>query len=769
MGLSLRGRIALVLVGSLLLALLATFAATLATTRSIVLKHASGQLDIGSRVFQRLLDQRAQRLTTTAQVLAADFGFKEAVATGEADTVGLALLNHGARIGAAFAILVDDQGTRLAASAESEEDPGDIGALLENALTAGSAHGVVLVGGQPKQLVLVPVHVPIRIGWVALGFAIDDVLAKELRTLTGLHVTFFAGENVITTLDPALAAALPDPSSRAEAVALRRDLDLGLDGHRIRAVLLASESEALAPFRAIRRNLGIVAAVALLVALLAALLLARSLARPVGELAAVARRIGAGDYQVNIDSERSDELGLLARTLAGMREAIAERERRIEHQAFHDALTALPNRASAIAFLRSELDRRATGGAPLAVLLLDGNRFKEINDTLGHAVGDQVLIALGRRLAEQLPGSALLARLGGDEFLVVLQDLGADGALDVASRLGLAVAEPMQVADMDLHLDVSIGIALYPEHGAEPETLLRRADIAMYAAKEAREPVCIYAQGEDEQHLRRLRLINDLRSAIGGVGLELHFQPKLDLGDGRIHQVEALLRWTHPELGRIGPDEFVPLAEHSGLIHALTQRVLGEALGCCAQWRAQGLEVSVAVNVSALNLMDRSLPGMLKALLAQHGLPPERLILEITESAVMRDAARAIRVLERLRALGLRLSIDDFGTGHSSLSQLRRLPVHELKIDRSFVQAMGRSERDSAIVRSTIELAHGMGLKVTAEGVEDEDSQSLLWRFGCDQVQGYLIGRPMPAEALGELLRGAPDRQHAISRWMAAT
>ncbi len=392
-----------------------------------------------------------------------------------------------------------------------------------------------------------------------------------------------------------------------------------------------------------------------------------------------------------------------------------------------------------------------------AVLLLDGNRFKEINDTLGHSVGDQVLIALGQRLRHGVQHTDLVARLGGDEFLLVLDVADEGAAIAAASRITMGAADPVRVNDMTLHLDVSIGVAVFPQHGTDPQTLLRRADIAMYEAKLSHEAVRLYSVGEDAAHLRRLLLINELRAALGSDEMELHYQPQLHLADGQVRQVEALLRWEQPGRGPVSPAEFIPLAEHSGLIHPLTHWVLERALSQAARWREAGLDIAVAVNVSAESLMDRSLPGILRSMLSAHRLPPQALIVEITESAVMRDAGRAIRVLERLRDLGLRLSIDNFGTGQSSLSQLHALPLHEIKIDRSFITRIHQSPGDAAIVRSIIELGHGMGLRVVAEGVEDERSRALLADFGCDLAQGYLIARPMPAaDLVAWMTVGAP-------------
>jgi diguanylate cyclase (GGDEF)-like protein len=460
-------------------------------------------------------------------------------------------------------------------------------------------------------------------------------------------------------------------------------------------------------------------------------------------------------------------LALLWATLSRI---VVGASKRLRDQAIHDALTGLPNRTlfhdrveQALCSARRE-ERRA------AVLLMDLDRFKEINDTLGHHIGDRLLRQIGPRVRACLRQSDTVARLGGDEFAVLLPDVaGATAAQDVAAKVRRCLEEPFVVDDLALHAEASIGIALVPEHGHDAESLVQRADVAMYQAKEAHSGHALYDAARDEYDPARLGLVGELRRAIGGDELVLHYQPKLDLASGGIEGVEALVRWQHPRHGRIPPGEFIPLAERTGLMKPLTLWVLETAIGQCATWQRDGLDLSVAVNLSAANLVDMDLPDDVARLLERSGLAADRLTLEITESTVMADPPRARAILERLAALDVRLAIDDFGTGHASLAYLKRLPVHELKIDRSFVVNVADDMDDAVIVHSTIDLGHNLGLRVVAEGVETGEALRRLVADRCDLAQGFLLSRPLPAAELIAWLASDPAAEPARAAAAAAT
>jgi diguanylate cyclase (GGDEF)-like protein len=450
---------------------------------------------------------------------------------------------------------------------------------------------------------------------------------------------------------------------------------------------------------------------------------------------------------------------LYAALLPVLRAVVRRLERQlaeIEHRGLHDALTGLPNRALFRWSVARALERVAGGQA--AVLVMDLDRFSEINDSLGHGSGDLVLQQAGRRLRDAVPADCLVARLDGDEFAVLAVGQAAANAPSFAQRLREELAGPFEVGDLQIETGVAVGIALHPAHGADADTLLQRADVAMYLAKRLRTGIEIYATDRDDHSPERLRLVGELRRAIETGQIRVDFQPEAALKDGRVRSAEALVRWEHPALGVLSPDVFVPLAEHTGLIRPLTRYVLDEALRELATWRAQGLELAVAVNVTARDLLDLDFPNEVRASLERFGVEPEWLELEITENTVLTDPAKAHEVLVGLDALGVRLAIDDFGSGNSPLRYLRGLPVDVLKIDRAFVTSMETNEKDAAIVRSAIELGHNLGLEVVAEGVESEGTWRDLETLGCDTAQGYFLGRPVRGSELAARLRGRESR-----------
>ncbi len=431
-----------------------------------------------------------------------------------------------------------------------------------------------------------------------------------------------------------------------------------------------------------------------------------------------------------------------------------EQQQELEHQALHDALTGLPNRVLLIDRLEHALEFAKRERKPLALLLVDLDRFKDINDTLGHHVGDLVLKEVARRMAEPIRRTDTIARLGGDEFAILLpavSDLAR--ARRVAERIAAAVERSLDVVEgLSLEVGLSIGIALYPDHADEGQKLLQAADVAMYTAKQAHSGVVLYDPSNDHNSVRQLTLTGELRKAIENDDLSFHFQPKIDLESLRIVSLEALVRWQHPEHGDVPPDEFVRHAEQTGLIEPLTHWAFETALAAVADWRRRDFGLGIAINLSTRNLHEKALPEQLARSLAKWSVEPAWITLEITESAIMVDPESALRVVERIHDLGVRLSIDDFGTGYSSLAYLKRLPVDELKIDKSFVMQMTENESDSVIVRSTVDLAHNLGLAVVAEGVECDQHVGLLHSLGCDLGQGYHFSHPLPAEKLADWL-----------------
>jgi diguanylate cyclase (GGDEF)-like protein len=443
--------------------------------------------------------------------------------------------------------------------------------------------------------------------------------------------------------------------------------------------------------------------------------------------------------------------GSLYRLFASASRTLERRAAEKEHQALHDGLTGLANRGLFHDRLHQALRLGTREKHGVAVMIMDLDRFKEINDTLGHQSGDKVLQETARRLTRTLRETDTIARLGGDEFAILMPNVPDPAvSLSVADKIRNALNQPFMVQSLTLDVRTSIGIALFPAHGKDPETLIQRADIAMYLAKSAKTEVEIYTSEKDQYSPSRLALVGEMREAIDQGEFVLHYQPKVNLKTGVVDGVEALIRWQHPLRGLIPPDEFIPLAEHTGLIDPITRYVIDEALKQGRLMREGGKMISVAVNLSARSLLDENFPDFVADALRKWQVPPSSLACEITESTVVSDPKRALGVLSRLSQMGVLLSIDDFGTGYSSLSQLRRLPLNEIKIDKSFVMNMMNDENDLVIVRSTIDLGRNLGLQVVAEGVENEDIWNKLKDLGCDYAQGYYNSRPMPGT---ELLR----------------
>lgn len=729
-------------------------------------------LVIGERVFSRLLAQNAQTLTQGAQLLAKDYGFLSAIASDDRETIASALSNHGARIGASYTLLIGlDRKIKVATNDMSERLQASVLALIDKAERDGSASGTGIVGKAPCQIVVVPVRAPTTIGWVAMAFPIDARLAADMRALSSLQVTVLTegkeGKWIpsVSTLPPGGAASLagaldvvPDNTVALKKIVVgdeeysARITKVAQDPQYVSvAVLQRSINEATAPYKRLQLTLLLLTAGGTLVALAISVLTARRITGPLRELSETAKQLGAGDYQHPIDIPLDDEVGELSRAFESMRVAISRREVEIRKLAYHDALTDLPNRAQFAIFLNEAIARATESDGTFHVLMLDLDRFKNVNDVLGHSVGDELLRKVGQRVKHQLNNTpAQLARLSGDEFVVLLPDTTLEQARGVADAILRSLELPISLEDQNVDLGAGLGIAGYPAHGTEAESLLSHAEVAMYAAKQGRRGAVIYDPEFDTASQQSLSLLSEMRVAVEHNQFRLYVQPKMMLGTGKVVGLEALIRWDHPVHGLLFPDSFIPFAERTGFIRMLTRWMLDQSAALCAELRDQGVHPKLSVNISTHDLLDQDLPAKFAEILRRHGVTPSSFCLEITESAIMEDPVRAQQTLEGLHAMGVDLSIDDFGTGYSSLAYLKRLPVQELKIDKSFVMSMERDADDTKIVRSTIDLGHNMGLRVVAEGVENAAVWDLLAAMGCDQGQGYFMSRPIPSERIAD-------------------
>jgi len=765
---SLRRRIVLVFVGLLVLVMGLVLALVHSAGARIAADEARHELAVGAKVFGRLLEQNQRQLETAAAVLAADFAFREAIATQDQETVRSVIGNHGRRIRAQVMMVAAPDG-RMIASTQRDVGAGDrfpFPDLMVAAESGGRSAGLrQMRNGHLYQVVLVPIMAPTRIAWVAMGFRVDDRWAREVAGFTGLDVHIVRAATAEE--QPLLLASSRErgdgalvrhaAGARADQVeidgAAYQSMRLAL-GAGIEAVLQLAVDQVSGPLGLLQSGLLAVVGVAIAVFALGSVMLARRIVEPLNELSAAASRLALGDYRQPLPAPRGDEIGRLAASFEQMREQVACREERIARLAYVDGLTDLPNRTR---FLEA-FDAAAPGGQG-AVAVLNLDRFALINNALGHPVGDRLLRAVAGRLGAVVPDGGTAARLWGDQFAFLLPGADGDAARAFAAAALDSLREPITLDGQRLDIGSAIGVALYPQDGADPTTLLRRAELALGTAKRRHSSLAFAAEDGAAPRHEQLSLIGDMRAALANGEFLLVYQPKLALAGGRIVAAEALLRWRHRERGMVAPASFIPFAEQTGFIREITPWVLECAIRQIAQWQAQGLDLAVSANLSALDLLDPGLPGRVDALLERHRVPATRLCLEITESALMDDPAMALTHLDQLAALGIKLSIDDYGVGQASLAYLKTLPVDELKLDRSFISGVGESPRNAAIVASTIMLSHALGLSVVAEGVESESEQHWLAEHGCDVVQGYGIARPMPAQELPAWVAAFERRQ----------
>ncbi|WP_110689884.1 bifunctional diguanylate cyclase/phosphodiesterase [Salinicola endophyticus] len=782
---SFRRRLLLIMLAVMAVAQLVAAIATLGTIHRDIMQKGGRELEVGLGVMRQLLDERGKQLRNSVGILTSDFGFKSAIASLDLNTLASVLANQGERVGADMALLAAPDGTIVASSHHAPGTPMPFPRLWQQVRQSGEATGVVLQDQRPYQFVMLPVRAPNLIGWVGMGFLLDTPLAEEIAQLTRLQVSFLvsdaepasgaSGEHAAGYVAGALAQAPPEAVSALRVDLARGDYlhHSGVDA-RLDALVLASplmvsgitpgagqgkvpgqgqgqvyavvehpRADLLVVFQALGWRLATIFALTLALTALVAAFSARGMSQPLIQLARVAQRIGRGERVTEVPTGSGGEIGLLGRTLVAMQNDIETRERQQRHQTRHDQLTALANRHSA----QQDIAEAVAAGQPFTLLRLSIYGFRHINDTFGYAVGDQALRQLAKRLASCPAPVHHAYRLGGDEFLLLVDSAAVDARWLASLREGLA--RPIELDHSPLRLQLVYGEVNFPEHGRETPLLLRRAEIAMAMAKQQRLGYLRYVEGQDEKRLREMTLVRDLQLAAERGQLSMVYQPKIAAADGALVELEALMRWQHPEFGFIPPDEFITLAESAGLMSQLTGWMLTTVCRQLAAWEAEeGLCLAVAVNLSAQDVIDPALPQQLAQVLATHGLEPARLGLEVTESAIMSDPETSRRVLADLSQRGASTAIDDFGTGYSSLAQLKRLAVRQLKIDKSFILKLEQQSDDRIIVHSTIELGHNLGLEVVAEGVETEAARALLVELGCDYLQGYGISRPLPAAAV---------------------
>ena len=739
----LRTRIALTFLLLLTAVLTAALYAVSAANRSNAAREVQRQLDVGVSVFTRLLESDRRLLAQAAQAVAADYGFREAVAANDTDTMNSALENAGARVGAALVVLTSLDGHVLAASGSH------VAAGSVFPITAAHGNRVLVDSGKIYQMVTVPVRSPLPVAWISMGFALDDKAARELADITGLGVTLSLRSGARTEVASTVpAGSAGDPDTVARRIVLSNQGDT-----EVEATLSRSLREARAPFERLTDRLFLIAAVSLIAFGWTAFAIARNITRPLRDLTRSVDRIRGGDYDLALTVHRRDELGVLADGLKHMQTAVQSRDQSIRRLAYQDALTGLMNRTAFGAALSVALSD--VGTTTVAVAVINLLRFRRINEHLGYSVGDEVLKAIASRLSALPSVDSAVARLATDEFAAFTRLPDPAQLQAWGTSLLAALVEPVIVEAQPIDISATVGLALASSVQPDADDLLRRADVAVGRARREKHALAIYQDSFQPAAREQLSLLGELRRAVEEDELRLYFQPKMELATARVAGAEVLMRWQHPTRGLLGPAAFIPFAEQTGFIRRITRWALDRAVAQGAEWHRAGCSIPLAVNIGADDI-DERLDSRIAAILGRHQLPPCLLSLELTESSFIDDPERALHVLTALAALGVGLSIDDFGTGYSSLGLLARMPVHEMKVDRSFVLALASDAGYAAIVRSAIDMGHSLGLKVVAEGIETQSIADRLRELRCDIGQGYLYARPMPAQDFAAWLEGKP-------------
>ncbi len=744
----------------------------------------NNRLTTGMTIFTELFERRLEYLSAFTEIAAKDHGEKKIFNNNDMRNLLLSLNNHRERINTDLAMAISLDGfitgqlQRRFTNSDLPHKNGEeknINKILHGHevgsyfrypewLTTKQQSQIYIIDDVLYQISISPINVGKKnIGWLVFGFEINQDLANEFKGITHLQTDFILKEdgeffisasskhNITMSNDQKLALAkLVNQNITPEQyiatytiISQFKNRELGVYMYSLRENIVSLIEEQWL-------QLLLLAVLTLFASLSGAYLIAASISRPINRLVAHAKEIAAGHFEQTIQFTEKNEIGQLANEFNHMQLALSQREEAIIRLANHDILTNLPNRHRLHEVLKGLKNEH------FMMLHLNLSRLKDVNATLGYDVGDLVIQALAIRLQtiSKQQHVQLLVHLGADEFVLILDTMEIN---EVSTQMNKELEEVFCFQGISLQLQVRMGIALYPEHTTDVTRLVQMADTALHHTRNTGSLIQIYQPDLDINSVERLNLINDLRQAIPANQFELYFQPKLCLYTLKITHVEALVRWTHPTLGMIPPDNFIPIAEKTGQIEALTRWVFEAASMQCKQWNDVGLDINIAVNISAENLKEPDFYEFVCGMMNKQNIKPEQITLEVTESSVVDDPKSAIQLLAKFKDYGFKISIDDYGTGYSSLAQLKQLPVHELKIDKSFIQRLEHDVDDQIIVRSTIDLAHNMGLKVVAEGIEDEFSLLWLTQYNCEFAQGYFISRPKPARELTPWLLDPPE------------
>lgn len=756
--LSLRGQLQLLVISLLIVTVVLVTLVTLRATFNHAQEQVLDRFNSASAVIGANIEAQAEFLAFATETVAKDFSTKQLIrgaivspneSTGP--SVNSAMSNHQARANADFSIVLDSN--RNFVWSNSNIVPEDAVAAMSNGPTA-----LVAIDTQLFLIASTPLYYVERSAspdaFIGLAVALEKVLPSETTDILGADFVIRFDNQVLSSQAAMVQTPEDLPLQGMQPEQLTERFWRGANyliwfeqvsqfaSQNVQLVLLKPYDEAHLSFLSFSTDLLLLVTAIAIVLVIVVQVLSKAVTQPLTRLVELAGNIQRGVYETVEVAPNSQELIALEQAFTAMQESIQNREQDVERLAFTDDLTGLPNRPGFKRIVVSTLKERQHFSA---IGLINLDRFAEVNDTIGHDQGDKLIALVAERLASVTNSLSSLAHLSGDEYAILLKDNNSLPLQSVIEQISAAFKMPFHLKDIALDVSASIGIALYPEHGKAYAQLMQNADIALNRCKQTHLDYSIFEPNEHQYSLQRLSLMSQLRQAISNNELQLYVQPKLNLATGSIDSGECLVRWIHPEMGFIAPDEFIPLAEQTGFIRQLTAWVIEQALITLAELKTAGFECCFAVNISAVDLVDTSLASHILELLQRYQLSEQHLSLEITESAVMGDAQKAIAALNMLQKMGLRLSIDDFGTGYSSMAQLKMMPVKELKIDRSFIMGVTQNTDDAAIVNSMVQLAHSLNLEVVAEGVEEQDIIDHLKTLGVTYAQGYHISRPMPA------------------------
>ncbi len=745
---------------------------TLYIVQTATFRHSTGLLQtyaqVSTTVIKEHLREEANALAESATTMSNNHSVKRLILRADTDIESLqvAMQNFADRFEAdEFAVVGDAQelfthsngfASFDVSGTESLSQPGVTWITVNNEIYLAKSVGVKNTPRSRNPM-----------AWLVFAKNARSLINEELMRLTTMGVSllldngeqtqFIASSysdaiiNEFSGVDLSASPALKDSYLPSDHYIYLISESGQKEAANILLMLSTVESNAYLSYYSLLGRLSGLLVVVSVIAFGAALLIANGITNPISQLVALTEKIRLGEKIEYFPVQSTSEINTLSSAISTMQQGIIKREREIERLAFYDSVTMLPNRNSFIKHLASIISEQPDRA--FSVILVDINRFKEINDTIGHATGDKLLVQVGERLRGGCRENLFIARLGGDEFALI--DHNDGNTAQLMDELASLFHSPFVLDSLVLDIDVAIGGATYKAHGQQPSELMQAADIALNHCKDTHHSYALYEPALNTFSLQRLRLMSELKDALEAGQLSLYYQPKLNLSLDRIESVECLIRWIHPEHGFIPPDEFIPLAEQTGAIRHVTKWALEKALTQHAEWRQQGLDIAMAVNISAVDLSDLSLPHTVSALLSTHKIEPEKLVLEVTESAVMSDPEIAINALNMLSRMNIKISIDDFGTGFSSMAQLKKMPVDEIKIDKAFVLELATNSEDQVMVKTLIAMAQNLGLSTVAEGVENAESVELLKTMGCSTAQGFHLSRPQPSQDITPWLHEA--------------